>query len=152
MQAKKSQRRVIFWAITACVLFNALGCPVSSAAVPLGSFDFAIPLVYCGAKLLVFGLLLFLAWYAARTTYRIDGGEVIRSSGGSLSKQISVSVDRIESIEINRGAEKYLLGIADLEIYSSGGILPDLTLHSLTYADARRLSKRICHLNRKCLI
>lgn len=109
----------------------------------VGASSEAIPfhlLVYIGVPLLfVFGVL---SWF--RFQYKIEDGELHIKSGIFVRKNLFLTKDRVQVIDISSGVIQRMFGLVRVDIQTAGSSSRDASLEAVTFEHA----KEVYHLLR----
>lgn len=109
----------------------------------VGASSEAIPfhlLVYIGVPLLfVFGIL---SWF--RFQYKIENGELHIKSGIFVRKNLFLTKDRVQVIDISSGVIQRMFGLVRVDIQTAGSTSRDASLEAVTFDHA----KEVYHLLR----
>lgn len=100
-----------------------------------------------GVVLLVF-VVLMVVWVPRRvryTRYSRRPLEMHMRMGYLWRNTISVTINRIQHMEVTQGPMERLLGLSTLVLYTAGGFQSDLKLPGLTTADAHELKAQLLH-------
>lgn len=109
----------------------------------VGASSEAIPfhlLVYIGVPLLfIFGIL---SWF--RFQYKIENGELHIKSGIFVRKNLFLTKDRVQVIDISSGVIQRMFGLVRVDIQTAGSSSRDASLEAVTFDHA----KEVYHLLR----
>jgi len=138
-----SQRLVILWAVTAGVLFAAIGHTLNDSSSRSARHSAALAVAFQDAKYLVALILIYAALWRARSRYEISDGAIACTTGVFFRKRRRISMAQIQDHGMERNLLGAFVGLTDVEIDCSGKIMPDLVLRQLSNSDARAVHERI---------
>ncbi|RTE85782.1 MULTISPECIES: PH domain-containing protein [Gammaproteobacteria] len=123
-------------------IFIAVAVAVRVSPIPLPNW---IPHAVIAA-LLVLWLVLIIFWVPRRyavTQYYVADDETGFRVGALWHKEVTVTFNRLQHIELARGPIERWLGISRLMLYTAGGQGADLSLPGLPEDDAENLKRTI---------